>query len=116
MWSCQLLHPVIPKLCKMRPAGKRIEVKLRKATSQKWIDLGEPVTFDISNNNNHINDNGDDDNGGDSNNCDGDCTAPNNVDEIGICNNETIICEKNITPPTPMECDSDVSCVRANVQ
>lgn len=39
IWKCRLSHPVLPDKCKVKPAGKRIELKLKKAFSQQWTDL-----------------------------------------------------------------------------
>ena len=39
VWSCELSYPIRPKLCKVVRAGKRVEVKLRKGSAEKWAEL-----------------------------------------------------------------------------
>ena len=39
IWHCQLSNPVLPEKCKIKPAGKRIELKLKKAYCEQWTDL-----------------------------------------------------------------------------
>ena len=46
MWACELQYPVFPERWKIRKAGKRIEVKLRKMSVQKWTDVGQTLQLD----------------------------------------------------------------------
>ena len=47
VWGCELQYPVIPVFCKVKAAGKRVEVKLRKVKSEKWMDVGQPLPVDV---------------------------------------------------------------------
>jgi hypothetical protein len=39
VWKCSLASPIVPDQCCIRPAGKRIELKLRKEIMSQWNDL-----------------------------------------------------------------------------
>ena len=39
LWQCYLAHPVVPEKCRIKPAGKRIELKLKKASPVQWSEL-----------------------------------------------------------------------------
>ncbi len=112
-WSYRLLHPVIPKLCKTKSAGRRIELKLRKATTEKWLDLGLPIDLSITNNDittvQNIPDNGNTtvqnipDNGN---------TTVQSIPDNGnttVQNIPAISDQNTATMPITEDCDSDVS-------
>lgn len=46
IWSCELLNDVIPDQCKLRSAGKRLEIKLKKEKHGLWHGVGRVMEID----------------------------------------------------------------------
>ena len=43
VWRFRLAYPISPGRCAIKEAGRRVEVKLRKAVPEKWDKIGECI-------------------------------------------------------------------------
>lgn len=46
VWRCRLAYPILPELCVIKEAGRRVELRLRKALTVKWEEIGKYADVD----------------------------------------------------------------------